>query len=320
MATVAARGLTKRFGSTRAVDDVDLVVEEGEVSGLLGANGAGKTTLLRMLLGLVPPDDGTIELFGRTLGATEKPILDGVSGFVEDPSFYPYMSGRANLELLAVLDGDRSRARIDDALARVDLTSRAEDRVAGYSTGMRQRLGIAAALLRSPRLLLLDEPTSGMDPAGVRFVGELLSELSERGVAVLLSSHQISEIEGICDSFSVLERGRVVWQGSAEQMRADAPPSAYLVVTSDDSRALAIAGDELGVHAEPSSRGALRVRAREPALDSYVLALARAGVAVRRLELTASSLESMFFMLTDPPNHDRWTRSERSRTGGGHGP
>ncbi len=301
MATVIARGLTKRFERTCAVDGVDLTLGEGEVRGLLGPNGAGKTTLLRMLLGLVRPDGGTIELLGRTLGAADTLVPDGVSGFIEDPSFYPYLSARTNLELLAELDGRGARGRVEDVLAQVKLTARAADRLSGYSSGMRQRLGIAAALLRAPRLLLLDEPTSGLDPGGVRFVGELLRELSANGVAVLLSSHQIGEVETICDSFSVLNRGRVVWEGSAEQMRAQAPPSAYRITTSDDTRALAIARGQRGLRAERSASGGLALEADDRALDPYVLALGRAGVAVRRLELAVGSLESMFFALTDQP-------------------
>jgi ABC-2 type transport system ATP-binding protein len=299
MATVIARGLSKRFETARAVDGVDLTVEEGEMRGLLGPNGAGKTTLLRMLLGLVHPDEGTIELLGRGAGESGTLALDGVSGFVEDPRFYPYLSGAANLQLLAELDGGDSRARVDDVLRRVELDRRGEDRVGGYSSGMRQRLGIAAALLRAPRLLLLDEPTSGLDPAGVRFVGQLLSELSASGVAVLLSSHQIGEIEGICDSFTVLNRGRVVWDGSAERMRAEAPASGYHLLTSDDTRALAIADGQHGLRVAASPAGGLTVEADDRTLDPFVLALARSGVAVRRLELTVSSLESMYFALTD---------------------
>jgi ABC-2 type transport system ATP-binding protein len=192
---VTVSGLTKRFETTCAVDGVDLVLGEGEVRGLLGPNGAGKTTLLRMLLGLVRADGGTIELFGRRLDGQDSLALDGVSGFVEEPSFYPYLSGRANLEVLSELDGPDARGRIDEVLEQVELTGRAADRVGGYSSGMRQRLGIAAALMRAPRLLLLDEPTSALDPAGARFVIELVRTLSENGAAVLLSSHQIEELD-----------------------------------------------------------------------------------------------------------------------------
>jgi ABC-2 type transport system ATP-binding protein len=298
MATVVASGLTKRFEKTCAVDGVDLVLGEGEVMGLLGPNGAGKTTLLRMLLGLVRPDRGTIELLGRTLRESDPLVLDGVSGFVEDPSFYPYLSGRANLEILAELDGGGSHARIDDVLEQVELARRGGDRVSGYSSGMRQRLGIAAALMRAPRLLLLDEPTAGLDPAGVRFVGRLVRALSADGVAILLSSHQIGEVEGVCDSFTVLSQGRVVWEGTAGQMRAQAPASAYRMVTSDDSRAVVIAGERAGVQAALSPGGGVTVSVEDGELDPFVLALARSDVAVRRLELPASPLESMFFALT----------------------
>jgi ABC-2 type transport system ATP-binding protein len=170
--------------------------------------------------------------------------------------------------------------------------------VNAYSTGMRQRLGVAAALMRSPRLLLLDEPTAGLDPAGVRFFGGLIRALSDNGVAVLLSSHQIGEVQGVCDSFDVLSRGRAVWHGTAGQMLAEAPPSAYRMATSDDLRALALATDEPGVRAEPAPSGGLTVQADDGALDRFVLALGRSGVAIRRLEVPVSPLESMFFALT----------------------
>ena len=305
MAAVRASGLVKRYDSTCAVDRVDLVLQEGEVRGLLGPNGAGKTTLLRMLFGLVRPDAGSVELFGQPVAAFDPVPAEGVAGFVEDPSFYPYLSGRANLELLAELDGDASaHARIDEAFERVQLTPRGEDRVGGYSTGMRQRLGIAAALLRRPRLLLLDEPTSGLDPQGTRDVGALVQELAAAGIAILLSSHQIGEIEGVCDNYTVLRRGRVVWSGSAAQSRMQAPASAYALSTSDDAGAFELAATQVGMRATWSRTGQLALTTTEGSLDQYVLALGRAGIAVRLLEQLVSPLESMFFALTREPGSD----------------
>jgi ABC-2 type transport system ATP-binding protein len=298
VAAVRVSGLVKRFEATSALDGVDLEVREGEVRGLLGPNGAGKTTLLRLLFGLVRPDGGSIELLGRARDPLAPLPLDGVAGFVEDPTFYPYLSGRANLELLAELDGARPPRTVDELLEMVGLASRARERVSGYSTGMRQRLGIAAALLRAPRLLLLDEPTSGLDPGGARQVGAMLHELAEQGVAVLVSSHLIGEVEQVCDSFTVLHRGRVVWNGTAEELRAEAPASAYALSTSDDERAFALASAQPGVRAGRSRRGGLALAADERALDPLVIALGRAGIAVRRLELLVSPLESMFFALT----------------------
>ncbi len=302
VAAVRTSGLVKRFGELCAVDRVALSVEEGEVQGLLGPNGAGKTTLLRMLFGLIEPDAGTIELLGEPLRFLA-PLPEGVAGFVEDPAFYPYLSGRANLELLAELDGGAAPARIGAALERVGLATRGGDRVGGYSTGMRQRLGIAAALVRSPRLLLLDEPTSGLDPAGARDVRLLLRELAAEGVAVLLSSHLIGEVEDACDSFTVLRSGSVVWNGTAAQLRSQAPPAAYLLVTSDDRRALQLASRFAGVDARGAGDGSgvgdgLSVTTGEDALDRFVIALGQEGIAVRRLEPQASALELMFFSLT----------------------
>jgi ABC-2 type transport system ATP-binding protein len=297
---VRAIGLRKRFGATIAVDELGMTVPAGEVHGLLGPNGAGKTTLLRLLFGLIAPDAGSVELLGRPLGGPGSAALDRVGGFVEDPAFYPYMSGVANLALLARLDGgDPSRTRIDAALERVGLGSRGQDRVSGYSTGMRQRLGLAAALLRVPRLLLLDEPTSGLDPAGARDVAALVRELASDGVAVLLSSHQIGELERVCDAYTFLRDGRAVWHGSAAELTAQAPASAYALVTSDDERALSLAAGRAGVRAARSAGGTLTVAIAEPELDGFILALAAEAVAVRRLELLASPLESMFFALSE---------------------
>ncbi len=210
---IEARGLVKRYGHVTAVDHVDLTVEAGDVYGYLGPNGAGKTTSLRMLLGLIRPDAGVARLFGRDPLVEGARALDGVAGFVEAPRFYPYLTGRRNLELVAALDGNGAAGRIGEALDTVELADRAGDRVGGYSHGMRQRLGIAGALLRDPRLLLLDEPTTGLDPGGMRDMRRLIRRLAEGGITVLLSSHLMGEVEELCDRVAIVRRGRVVYEG-----------------------------------------------------------------------------------------------------------
>ncbi len=180
---VEVRGLVKRYGELEAVAGVDLTVHAGDVYGYLGPNGAGKTTCLRMMLGLIRPTAGTVRLFGRDPQETVQ-ALDDVAGFVEAPTFYPYLSGRRNLELLAAFDGGDAGDRIEMALETVDLTDRARDKIGGYSHGMRQRIGIAAALLRDPKLLLLDEPATGLDPAGMRDMRLLIRRLADQGMTV----------------------------------------------------------------------------------------------------------------------------------------
>ena len=217
---IEARGLVKRYGRITAVDHVDLTVQAGDVYGYLGPNGAGKTTSLRMLLGLIRPDEGSARLFGRDPLAEGARALDGVAGFVEAPRFYPYLTGRRNLEHVAALDGDGAAGRIDAALDTVDLADRARDKVGGYSHGMRQRLGIAGALLRDPQLLLLDEPTTGLDPAGMRDMRRLVRRLADQGMTVLLSSHLMGEVEELCDRVAIVRSGRVVYEGSLDDLIA----------------------------------------------------------------------------------------------------
>ena len=305
MPAIRATGLTKSYGRSIALAGVDLRVEEGEVNGLLGPNGAGKTTLMRILFGLVRPDAGEVELLGRRQTAPDDISLSGVAGFVEEPKFYPYLSAEANLELLATLDGEVDADRIQEQLDFVGLLERRNDRVAGFSTGMRQRLGMAAALLRRPRLLILDEPTSGLDPAGIRDMGALIQDLSSQGIAVMVSSHQIGEVESVCDSFTVLRRGIVAWSGRADQMRAEASGSGYRVVTQDDDRALAVARSIARIEGSRTERGELVLFADEPELDKFVAALAAGGISLRRLELLVSPLESMYFALTREEDNDQ---------------
>jgi ABC-2 type transport system ATP-binding protein len=295
---VEVAGLVKRYGGTVAVAGVDLLVWGG-VHGLLGPNGAGKTTLLRILFGLVRPDAGTARLFGRPPGAGPA-ALAGVAGFVESPRFYPYLSARRNLELLAGYDDLRDRGRVGDALAETGLVARAGDRVGGFSLGLRQRLGVAAALLRRPRLLLLDEPANGLDPAGARDMRALVRDLAADGRTVLLSSHDMGEVELLCQDVTILRSGRVVHSGTLDQLRAQAPDPAHRMRTSDDPAALALAARSPGVVGRRHPDGGLAVQAAGAELDGYVLALAHAGVAVRSLTLEAAPLESLFFALTEP--------------------
>lgn len=296
---VEATGIVKRFGDRVALDGVDFVVRAGEVHGLLGPNGAGKSTLLGVLFGLVRPDAGTVKLLGGSGQGSPGQRLDRVAGFVADPRFYPYLSGRRNLELLAELDGDLDRRWIERVLTRVSLADRAQDRVAAYSTGMRQRLAIAAALLRSPHLLVLDEPTTGLDPAGIRDFRSLVRDLADRGLTVLLSSHDMAEVAELCDSVTIMQAGRVKYRGLVSQMRAQAPDPAYRLRTADDVRARATAAGVPGVRVEPHRDGGLAVRAGRDRLDAYVVALGTAGAPVRELSLEVAALEALFFRLVE---------------------
>jgi len=297
-APIEARGLVKRYGEIVAVDHVDLTVEAGDVYGYLGPNGAGKTTSLRMLLGLIRPDAGTARLFGRDPLLEGARALDGVAGFVEAPRFYPYLSGRRNLELAAALDGGDAATRIDAALDTVDLADRAKDKVGGYSHGMRQRLGIAGALLRDPRLLLLDEPTTGLDPAGMRDMRALVHRLADQGMTVLLSSHLMGEVEDLCDRLAIVRSGRVVYEGALHDLIASTA-GRYELRTTDDERAAEIARHEPGIGAPQPGAGALVLTGSEDAVARLSIALGEAGVGIRALVPRTATLEELFFRLTE---------------------
>src|SRR4051812_35438736 len=296
---VDATGVTKRYGDLTAVDDVTMQVKQGEVYGVLGPNGAGKTTLLRMLFGLIRADAGTIRLFGRPHEHDDMRFLDGVAGFVESPRFYPYLSGRRNLEGLAMLDGGAAPGRLDEVLEIVDLADRADDRVSGYSYGMRQRLGVAASLLRDPQLLVLDEPANGLDPAGMRDMRALIKRLAESGLTVLLSSHDMLEVEDICDNVTIMRMGSVVFHGEISDLREQAPDQGHRVQTADDDRALRLAERHRDLRVQRHDEGGLIVHGTQADVDAYVAMLVSSGLALRGLELTETALESLFFMLTE---------------------
>jgi ABC-2 type transport system ATP-binding protein len=292
---VEVRGLVKSYGSIRAVDHADLTVEPGDIYGYLGPNGAGKTTTLRMLLGLIRRDGGSVALFGRD-PAHGIEALKHVAGFVESPTFYPYLSGRENLQLFGALDGGVDRKRIDEVLEQVDLRNRARDRVGTYSLGMRQRLGIAAALLRDPKLLILDEPANGLDPAGIRDMRTLIANLPARGVTVLYSSHLLAEVEEVCTRVAIVNDGKIAFEGRLDELRASFGIS-YRLETANDQAATTAARD-LDV-AIAANDGGLALDADQSAVDRLTVELGRRGIAIRHLARQQRSLEDLFFQLTE---------------------
>jgi ABC-2 type transport system ATP-binding protein len=301
---VRARGLVKRYKEVLAVDHIDLNVRAGDVYGFLGPNGTGKTTTLRMALGLIIPTEGTVELFGRDPLREGARALHGVAGFVEAPRFYPYLSARKNLELLAALDGDGAKEHIGEVFEVVELTPRAGHRVGGFSHGMRQRLGIAAALLRRPRLLMLDEPATGLDPAGMRDMRALIRRLADEGITVLLSSHQLPEVQELCDRVAIVDRGRVVYEGALADLRRQGG-AGYRLRTTDDVRALELARGQQGIEHAASSEHGLAFQADERDVGALSLALARAGIGILTLTPELATLEDLFFRLTEGDDDTR---------------
>jgi ABC-2 type transport system ATP-binding protein len=302
---VRARGITKCFGEVVALDGIDLDVAQGQIHGLVGPNGAGKTTLLGLLLGLSVADSGSLDILGTPAGrALAAP--DGVSGFVDGPGLYPSLTARQNLAALAALRGsDAATAGIGDALAEVGLTDVADDRVRGFSLGMRQRLGLAAALLTRPRLLVLDEPSNGLDPAGKKHVHSVLTRLAAEGTAVMLSSHRMDDLEAMCSEVTILATGRIVFSGPLGKLAAENAELDYRLLTSDPRAAREAAAAADGVRVledgvEWRGSEALVVRALVPALDGLVSGLVRDGVAVRELAPVVSPLEAAFLALTEP--------------------
>jgi ABC-2 type transport system ATP-binding protein len=301
---IRAREITKGFGDVIALDDVDLDVAQGQIHGLVGPNGAGKTTLLGLVLGLAAADSGSLEILGtpvrRALAGPE-----GVAGFVDGPGLYPSLTARQNLATLVSLRGANARtAAIDDALDEVGLTDVADDRVHGFSLGMRQRLGLAAALLTRPRLLVLDEPSNGLDPAGKKHVYGVLTRLAADGTAVMMSSHRMDDVEALCSEVTILATGRVVFSGPLSKLAAEHRELDYRLVTSDPpaARQMAAATTGIGVLDDAGARGdaeLLVVRAQVPALDELVVRLVRAGIALRELAPVVSPLEAAFLALTE---------------------
>lgn len=293
---IAASGLTKRYGRLLAVDRIDLDVRRGDIYGFLGANGSGKTTTVRMLLGLVLPTSGTIRLLDEPMPKASHRALPRVGALVEGPAAYQHLSGRTHLALLDAMGPGAPRAsrrrRVADVLDQVGLAGVGSRPVKAYSLGMRQRLGLAAALLRGPELLILDEPTNGLDPQGIHEIRDLLLTLNSSGTTVFLSSHLLAEVEQLCTRVGVLDRGRVVLE---EDMKTLLTPSGRTVVhTPDVGEALAL----LGSRAEERDGATVTVRVSDPA--ALNAELVRAGVRVAELAPERRSLEDIVLRATGP--------------------
>jgi ABC-2 type transport system ATP-binding protein len=298
---VEAHGLTKRFGSNVAVNDVELCVPSGSAFGYLGPNGAGKTTLIRMLLGLTDADEGSMALLGAPVPKRRAVALVRVGAIVDEPRFHPHLTGRQNLLVLAAAREPAARSRIDPSLERVGIAHRADDKVATYSMGMRQRLGVAACLLGDPSLLILDEPMNGLDPAGIQDMREMIRSFVDEGRTVMLSSHLLDEVERTCDAAAIVDRGSVVRQGRISDL-LDAAGGFLSIDCSDPDRALRLLqADGFAPEATTTDTG-LRVALGEGANQAFIAEVNRrlvsAGVDVFRLDPARQSLEEWFLQVT----------------------
>jgi ABC-2 type transport system ATP-binding protein len=300
VSVVRTEGLTKHYGRLTAVDGVDLDVQEGDVFGFLGPNGSGKSTTIRMLLGLVSPSAGSIEVLGRSMPRHSRQVLAQVGSLVEGPAFYPSVSGRRNLSLFdAAGPGGRRRdrrRRIEEALERVGLGGVDRRPVRAYSMGMRQRLGIAAALIRGPRLLVLDEPTNGLDPQGIREMRELFEQLAASGTTVFLSSHLLAEVEQMCTRAAMMSSGRLVAQDTMARLLA--PTGRIVVDTPDPEAARLLLTSLAGAHAVGDQEGRVTLHLNGLAPEAVNEALVREGVRVREFTLERRSLEDAYLDLT----------------------
>jgi ABC-2 type transport system ATP-binding protein len=298
---IETTGLTKRFGARTAVDGVDLLVPRGSAFGFLGPNGAGKTTMIRMLLGLTRASAGQMRLLGHPLPAERAVALQRVGAIVEDPRFHNHLSGLENLRVVAAVRGPEASERIAPALARVGLSERADDKVKRYSLGMRQRLGVARCLLADPLLLILDEPTNGLDPGGIQEFREMIRAMVEQeGRTVFLSSHLLDEVEKICDAAAIVDRGKVITQGPIAELAGGGARHELIVGVDDGERAIGLLE---GLHqvreVRGSDDGVRVVLSGGPETAAEINAqLVSAGLAVTRLEPVRHSLEQRFLEIT----------------------
>ena len=298
---VETHDLTKRFGDNVAVDNVELLVPRGSAFGYLGPNGAGKTTLIRTLLGLTHADKGTMSLLGVPVPRQRARALARVGAIVDEPRFHGHLTGRENLRLLAAARGGDADDRIAPALTRVGLAERADDKVGGYSMGMRQRLGVAACLLGDPDLLILDEPMNGLDPAGMHEMREMIQSLVEEGRTVMLSSHLLDEVERTCDAVAIVDHGRVIRQGSINELVRSANAVVRVECGDPEAAAGVLRDSRLGVRPQVLDQGltvTMPAGSDRNAIAELNRSLVEGGIAVYGLHEVQTSLEDWFLSVT----------------------
>ena len=298
---VETHNLTKRFGASVAVNGVDLKVPRGCAFGYLGPNGAGKTTLIRVLLGLTHADAGSMSLLGYEVPRHRDVALARVGAIVDEPRFHAHLTGRQNLQILAAARETAARERIGPALERVGMSTRADDRVAKYSMGMRQRLGVAACLLGDPQLLILDEPMNGLDPGGMHDMREMIRSFVAEGRTVVLSSHLLDEVERTCDAVAIVDRGNIIRQGPITELLSGSDMEVQIECSTPEAARQLLAAANLGGHIEVSADGltmSLAAGSDRSVVAEINRLLVDADISVYRLELNQASLESWFLEVT----------------------
>ena len=299
---VRTEHLTKHYGKLVAVDDLNLEVHRGQIFGFLGPNGAGKSTTMSMILGLIAPTSGNIEIFGLSVKNNLADILGKVGAVMESPGFYPYLSGWDNLKVFARISRQSTDDRIKEVLTLVDLADRAQDKFSGYSQGMKQRLAIACALLHDPAFIILDEPTNGLDPAGMKEIRELIIRLGQEGKTIFLNSHLLHEVEQVCDHVAIIKKGKVIASGAPNDLIKHGD-SVQIRVTDID-KAVALLNEEDWVSSVTREGDLLILKVPTERTADISALLAKNGVFVSEMKARDESLESIFLELTEEETVD----------------
>lgn len=293
---LSVKNLSKSFGKRKAVDNLSFEIREGEIFGFLGPNGAGKSTAIRAMLSLIKPDDGDIEIFNKSVRKYHNLALQGVGALVERPDFYEYLSAHKNLSLLATMD-NVSKTRIGEVLKIVGLANRGEDKVKAYSQGMKQRLGIAQSLLSNPKLLILDEPTKGLDPRGMKEVRELIQKLAQEGITILLSSHLLHEVEQICTTMAIINLGKLIKIGSVHALLNESDTYITEIKAEPVEKARKILKDSKFILFVEESNGVFKVKIANKDLSKLTRDLVKADIDISAI-IPRTSLEDYFLSLT----------------------